>query len=170
MTTNDNSPCGRPHARSPHRGGDYGISPRAPIPIVRSRGLCYRRRRGNLAVNLAALYDPADCRGAKEDAGGKDAGGEDRGRRSASSGGCEDQAGRDLLDLLTGSGCPSSRPTRPSATRRQNTRHLRRPAAPADRRQRRLAERRGGDERASGTGLPAAKSARLSWLTTARGR
>ena len=74
---------------------------------MRSRGLCQTAGgAGNLAVNLAALYDPAHCRGASKDAGGKDAGGEDRGSKVCVIGTlAKDQAGRDLLDLLTGSGC-----------------------------------------------------------------
>ena len=68
------------------------ISPEAPSPIIRSRGLWQGPGgAGNLAANLAALYDPAHCRNtAKVRVIGTLA---------------NDQAGSELLELVAKSGC-----------------------------------------------------------------
>jgi D-beta-D-heptose 7-phosphate kinase/D-beta-D-heptose 1-phosphate adenosyltransferase len=68
------------------------ISPEAPSPIIRSRSFCQSPGgAGNLAGNLAALYDPVHSRTAsKVHVVGTLA---------------KDQAGSDLFDLVTGSGC-----------------------------------------------------------------
>jgi D-beta-D-heptose 7-phosphate kinase/D-beta-D-heptose 1-phosphate adenosyltransferase len=68
------------------------ISPEAPSPIIRSRAVSSTPGgAGNLAANLAALYDPVHSRGAS--------------KVRVSGILAKDQAGSELFDLLTSSGC-----------------------------------------------------------------